>query len=126
MLSHVSLGVSDLNRARNFYDAVLRPLDYVRQWTGERGVEYGLVDGGGKFALFALGPTHPPGNGFHLALTAKSRRAVDEFHAIAVRLGANDEGPPGLREHYGPGYYAAFMRDLDGYKIEAVYHEPSA
>jgi len=124
MLSHISFGVSDLGRARDFYDAVLQPLGYVRLWTGERGVEYGPEGGAGQLALFAVGPTHPPGDGFHLALTATSRRAVEAFHAIAMQLGADDEGPPGLREHYGPGYYAAFMRDLDGYKIEAKYKEP--
>jgi NAD(P)H-dependent FMN reductase len=65
----------------------------------------------------------PPGAGFHLALSAPDRQAVNEFHATALSFGARDEGAPGLRSRYGPGYYAAFVRDPDGHKLEAVFHE---
>jgi len=125
MIDHLSLGVSDLARASAFYDAVLAPLGYVRLWTKERGVGYGKPGMRDEpFALVAAGPdAMPPGRGWHLALAASSRQAVDEFHAVAVRLGALDEGAPGIRAHYDPGYYAAFIRDLDGYRIEAVLHE---
>lgn len=123
MLSHISLGTTDLNRARDFYDLVFRPLGYVRKWTSERGVEYGPEGGSGQFAVFPVATVRPPGDGFHLAVAAKSCQAVDEFHATAMRLGASDEGSPGLRPHYGAGYYAAFIRDLDGYKLEAVFHQ---
>ena len=124
MLDHISLGTSNLERARVFYDAVLEPLGYVRHWSSERGVEYDSPGGAGKLAIFDVGPAaRPPGPGWHLALTAPSRAAVDGFHVAALRGGARDEGGPGLRPDYGPGYYAAFVRDLDGHKLEAVFHE---
>jgi len=66
-----------------------------------------------------------PGEGFHLAFTASDRAAVDAFHAAALRHGGADNGPPGLRPHYGPGYYAAFVIDPDGYRIEAVINSGS-
>lgn len=124
MIDHVSLGTSDLARATAFYDAVLAPLGYVRLWTGEKGVEYGPAGGEGRFAVFQAGEqARAPGAGWHLALVAPSRQAVDAFHAEALRLGARDEGAAGPRPQYGAGYYAAFIRDLDGYKLEAVLHE---
>ena len=125
MIDHLSLGVSDLARAIAFYDAVLAPLGYVRLWKSERGAGYGSPGMKDEpFAIHEAGhDARPPGRGWHLALTAHSRQAVDDFHASAVRLGAVDDGAPGLRPQYGPGYYAAFVRDLDGYKVEAVFHE---
>jgi catechol 2,3-dioxygenase-like lactoylglutathione lyase family enzyme len=125
MIDHVSLGVSDLARAIAFYDAVFTALGYVRQWTGESGAEYGPDGGDGKFAIFALAAgAAAAGPGTHLAITAPSRRAVDDAHAAGLRLGGADEGAPGLRPQYGGGYYAAFLRDPDGHKLEAVCHEP--
>jgi catechol 2,3-dioxygenase-like lactoylglutathione lyase family enzyme len=127
MLDHISLCVRDIAPATRFYDSVLASLGYVRQWTGDLAVEYGAPGGGGKFLLIQKGAdAHPPGAGWHLALTAPHAKAVDLFHAMAIELGARDEGAPGLRPRYGPGYYAAFIRDLDGYKIEAVFHDPDA
>ena len=124
MIDHLSLGVSDLARATAFYDAVLRPLGHVRSWTGDRGAEYGPAGGQGAFALFHTGArAAPPGAGFHVALAARNRAAVDAFHAAALEHGALDEGGPGLRPQYGPGYYAAFVRDPDGNRLEAVVHE---
>lgn len=124
MLDHVSLGVADLARAVGFYDRVLAPLGYVRLWASERGAGYGPEGAAGEpFALFAAGEwAHPPGSGWHLALAAASRAAVRDFHAAAIASGGRSEGEPGLRTQYGPSYYAAFIRDLDGYKIEAVCH----
>jgi catechol 2,3-dioxygenase-like lactoylglutathione lyase family enzyme len=122
MLSHVSFGVADLAKAGAFYDAVLRPLGYVRAWAGEHGIGYGPPDGNDKLALFAQdGRVSPPSAGFHLALIAPSRAAVDAFHAAALRLGGGDDGAPGLRPDYSPTYYAAFVFDPDGYKLEAVH-----
>ncbi len=125
MIDHLSLGVSDLPRAAAFYDAILLPLGYVRLWSKERGVGYGRSgDRDEPLALFATGGrARVSSAGWHLALTATSRQAVDGFHAEALRMGGSDEGGPGLRAHYGAGYYAAFVRDLDGHKIEAVCHE---
>ncbi|GAB4459313.1 MAG: hypothetical protein OHK0037_04460 [Elainellaceae cyanobacterium] len=66
-----------------------------------------------------------PASGFHLALQAESRQAVDEFYQVAIAHGATNDGPPGLRSHYHPNYYAAFVKDPDGYRIEAVCHQPA-
>ncbi|GGP22303.1 MULTISPECIES: VOC family protein [Silvimonas] len=125
MLHHLSFAVSDINRAATFYDAVLRSLGYVRAWTDDTAVGYGYPGGGDKFAI-KLVPAYAsiPGEGFHLAFAAGSRAAVDEFHASALTHGGRDNGLPGLRPHYGSCYYAAFIIDPDGYRIEAVINEP--
>ena len=127
MLHHISLGVTDIERAAAFYDAALEPLGYVRVWSGLRpgeegqAVGYGSPGDGDKLALKQV----PRGSlgampGFHVAFAAPSRPAVAEFHAAALRAGAIDNGPPGLREHYGPNYFAAFVVDPEGYRLEAV------
>jgi catechol 2,3-dioxygenase-like lactoylglutathione lyase family enzyme len=120
MLHHVSFGVSDLARAAAFYDAVLAPLGYERVWTTATGIGYGRDGGGDKFALKLTEGPAIPGRGFHLAFSAESRDAVDRFHAAALLHGGSDNGAPGLRARYGPHYYAAFIIDPDGYRIEAV------
>jgi len=124
MLSHLSFGVADLERAGRFYDAVLAELGYVRVWTtGNRAIGYGPPGGEDKLALFhEPGAVTPPGPGFHLAFAAPSRDAVDRFHQAGMQQSGLDLGPPGPRAHYGPHYYAAFLRDPDGYKLEAVCH----
>ena len=122
MLGHLSFGVADLERAIAFYDAVLAPLGFVRVWTSETQAGYGPPGGDDKLALkLQSGPVVPPGPGFHLALIAPSHEAVDRFHAQALRMGGRDEGAPGPRPHYGPTYYAAFVCDPDGHKLEAVF-----
>lgn len=129
MFDHLSLGVVDLDRAAALYDAALEPLGIVRLWRTARAAGYGPpgFTGEAPLALIELGAdAHPPAAGFHLALAAPSREAVDRFHAVAVAHGATDDGPPGIREHYDPGYYAAFVRDPDGHRLEVVLHEPVA
>ena len=121
MLGHLSFGVADLGRAMRFYDAAMAPIGFVRVWTSEKGIGYGPPGGGDKLALFPRPAAAPPGPGFHLAFDAPSRGAVDAFHAAAVLAGGTDAGGPGLRAHYGPAYYAAFVVDPDGYKLEAVH-----
>jgi catechol 2,3-dioxygenase-like lactoylglutathione lyase family enzyme len=125
VLDHLSIGVSDFARAGAFYDEVLAALGYVRLFSHPRGVGFGKPgDKDEAFAILASGAdARPPGTGCHVAFAAPSRDAVDAFHAAALRLGGADEGAPGLRPHYGEGYYAAFARDLDGYRLEAVCHE---
>lgn len=122
MLDHVSFGVADLDRAAAFYDAVLAAIGWVRTFTHERCVGYGPP--GAKDELFAIlragADAKSPGSGCHLAFAASTRDAVGAFHAAALVLGALDEGAPGLRPECGADYYAAFVRDLDGYRIEAV------
>jgi catechol 2,3-dioxygenase-like lactoylglutathione lyase family enzyme len=122
MLGHLSFGVADLARAIAFYDAALAPLGYVRVWNSPVQAGYGRPGGGDKLALkLQSGPVVPPGPGFHLALTAPNSEAVDHFHAAALAAGGTDEGAPGPRPHSGATYYAAFVRDPDGHKLEAVF-----
>jgi catechol 2,3-dioxygenase-like lactoylglutathione lyase family enzyme len=120
VISH-SLGIADLPRATAFYDAVLEPLGYVRLFADATAVGYGPPGGGDKLALkLRPGPIIPPRPGFHLAFIAPDHAAVDRFHAAALRLGGIDQGAPGLRPHYGPTYYAAFVLDPEGHWLEAV------
>lgn len=126
VFDHVSLGVHDLDRAVAFFDACLEPLGLVRLWRVARAAGYGPPGfvGEAPFAI-VLGAAQAaaPGLGTHFAFAAGSRVAVDRFFEAAVREGAVDDGPPGIREHYDAGYYAAFVRDLDGHRLEAVFHE---
>jgi catechol 2,3-dioxygenase-like lactoylglutathione lyase family enzyme len=120
MLSHLSFGVNDLSRAASFYDQILAPLGYVRLFTRSQAVGFGEEGGEHRLSLLAKpGQVVPPGPGFHLAFAAPSHEAVDAFHAAALAAGGRDCGSPGLRLNYGPTYYAAFVIDLDGYKLEA-------
>ncbi len=123
MFHHLSLGVADLARAAAFYDAALPALGYVCLWRKERAIGYGPqgFEGEAPLAIIQHGPdARPPGAGFHLAFTATSHEAVARFHAAAIAAGGIDEGPPGIREHYDATYYAAFVRDPDGHRLEAV------
>jgi catechol 2,3-dioxygenase-like lactoylglutathione lyase family enzyme len=122
VLGHLSFGVADLAKAAAFYDGVLATLGYVRVWSGSDAVGYGEAGGNDKLALFARpGLAAPPGVSFHLAFDAPDRASVDAFHAAALRMGGRDQGAPGERPHYGPTYYAAFVTDPDGHKLEAVH-----
>jgi catechol 2,3-dioxygenase-like lactoylglutathione lyase family enzyme len=127
MLHHISLGVADIARSAAFYDQVLAPLGYVRVWSDirpgqqEQAVGFGSPGGGDKLALKQVG--HATGGqlvGFHVAFAAPTRDAVAGFHAAALAGGGADNGGPGVREHYGPDYCAAFVVDLDGHHLEAV------
>ncbi len=121
MISHVSFGVSDLAASVAFYDAVLAPIGIGRVWLTDDGAGYGLPGEEDLLAL-KLQPVRavPAGPGFHLAFTAPGREAVNAFHQAALARGGSDAGAPGLRPHYGPNYYAAFVFDPDGNKLEAV------
>jgi catechol 2,3-dioxygenase-like lactoylglutathione lyase family enzyme len=121
MLHHLSFAVADLSRAAAFYDPVLATLGYVRVWSASDAIGYGPVGGGDRFAIKAIGTEATvPSKGFHAAFSAATNAAVDAFHAAAIANGGADNGRPGLRRHYGPTYYAAFVVDPDGYRIEAV------
>ncbi|MDM9623716.1 glyoxalase [Rhizobium sp. AC44/96] len=131
MLHHISFGVSDIERSAAFYDAALAPLGYIRVWEdlrpgeADQAVGYGIGGGGDKFAIkFRPEGQRPPGPGFHLAFASTSRRAVADFHEAAIAHGGIDNGSPGLRAHYGPHYFAAFVVDPDGHHIEAVFNSP--
>jgi catechol 2,3-dioxygenase-like lactoylglutathione lyase family enzyme len=122
MIEHLSMGVPDLDRSGRFYDAILTPLGYVRLFTNPRSIGYASPGAQDEaFALLPMGErARLPGEGWHIAFKAPTHAAVDDFHASALQQGATDEGAPGLRPQYGPSYYAAFVRDLDGIRLEAV------
>lgn len=122
MLDHASLGVRDLARAVAFYDAALATLGAVRSFSNEACAGYGYAGEEDRLAIFRSGDAAPAGAGAHLALTAPSPAAVDAFHRAALAAGGRDDGAPGFRPRYGAGYYAAFVRDPDGNKLEAVCH----
>jgi catechol 2,3-dioxygenase-like lactoylglutathione lyase family enzyme len=125
MLHHISFAVTDLQRSIAFYDAVLSTLGYVRVWSEPAAAGYGLPGGEDVFALKLCGePSSVPGEGFHLAFAAPDREAVGGFHAAALQHGGLDNGAPGLRPDYGASYFAAFVVDPDGYRIEAVFTDP--
>lgn len=124
MLHHISLPVADLEKSSRLYDAALAALGYRRVCSGTDFAGYGLEDDQDKFALKQIVPAASAGPRFHLAFSAPTRAAVDQFHAVALAHGATNDGGPGLRPHYGPNYYAAFIIDLDGHRIEAVLTEP--
>lgn len=125
MLHHLSFGVTDLARSAAFYDAALSALGYVRVWTDKTAVGYGPPGGCDKLAIkLRSSGVVVPGPGFHVALAAPSRESVVRFHEAALQHGGKDNGAPGLRPDYGEHYYAAFVVDPDGYRIEAVVNEP--
>jgi catechol 2,3-dioxygenase-like lactoylglutathione lyase family enzyme len=119
MIDHLSLGVRDLKAARRFYDAALQPLGYRLLQEYPTSLGYG-DDAAALWLLAAERPVKADEkSGLHLCFSAPSRAAVDAFHKAAVKAGAKDNGKPGLRADYGPGYYAAFVVDPDGYRLEA-------
>jgi catechol 2,3-dioxygenase-like lactoylglutathione lyase family enzyme len=121
MLHHASFAVANLDRSSAFYDAIFSALGYVRVWTDETAVGYGFPNGGDKFAIkLRTGEAAVPGAGFHLAFAAPSREAVAGFYKAALEHGGRDNGGSGLHPEYGENYYAAFVFDPDGYRIEAV------
>lgn len=120
MLHHLSFAISNLARSGAFYDAALAPLGYVRVWTDKTAIGYGLPGGDDKFAIKLRSNVTVPGDGFHVAFAAPSREAVVEFYKAALAYGGKDNGAPGIHSEYGPNYYAAFVLDPDGYRIEAV------
>lgn len=123
MLHHASLAVADLQKSCVLYDSALGALGYRRVCEAPGFAGYGVEDGHDKFALMETGSGGSRSPGSHLAFAAPSREAVDAFHRKAVQHGAADNGAPAMRPHYGPDYYAAFVIDLDGHRIEAV-HKP--
>jgi len=120
LLHHVSLPVSDLAASANLYDASLGALGYRCVFRDETAVGYGIEEGKDTLCLKLAAPAVAAGQGFHLAFTAPDRAAVDGFHTAALAAGASDNGAPGVRDHYGPDYYAAFVIDPDGHRLEAV------
>jgi catechol 2,3-dioxygenase-like lactoylglutathione lyase family enzyme len=120
MIDHVSIPVRDLERSARFYETVLGALGH-----GKLDVRATTVGFGKRYPEFWLNHRPdmtplPPHAGAHVCLRAPSAAAVDTFHAAALDAGGTSDGEPGLRPHFGAGYYAAFIRDFDGNRIEAV------
>ena len=128
MFDHLSLGITDLDRSLAFYDQVFSALSISRMFAlptegiaGYKGAD------GMSFWLYAKAADKSPliitpQPRFHLAFQANNRSAVDAFYQAALATGGSDDGAPGIRSNYHPNYYAAYVRDPDGYKLEAVCH----
>ena len=120
MIHHVSVGTNDMKRARAFYEPLMSLIGFRILKSSDKAVHFGSSD-----IVFSLetpinGLRAAPGNGVHIAFQAPDRQTVRRFHETAIANGATDEGAPGIRENYNANYYGAFVRDLDGNKIEAV------
>ena len=126
MIDHITFGVSDFARSTAFYDKAFAALGVRRLFDVPKDHTNGInVTGyGDDRPRFWLAEENPTSGMMHIALVATSRTAVDAFHAAAIGAGGTDNGPPGLRPHYHPDYYAAFVLDPDGHNIEAVCHAP--
>ncbi len=119
MIDHVSIGVRNISATKGFYDRVLRPLGYTALSESPGSLGYGA-----KGVQLWMSETDRPvvadeKSGLHFCFSAPTRKSVDEFHAAALAAGGRDHGRPGLRADFGPDYYAAFVIDPDGYRIEA-------
>ena len=127
MFSHVTIGSNDLGAAKPFYDALLKPLGLVRHMEVPTGVGYSPA--GGRPQLWVVNPLDEKaataGNGITIGLDAADRPAVDAAYKAAMAAGGKDEGAPGIRAHYHPNYYGAYLRDPDGNKICVVCHRPA-
>jgi catechol 2,3-dioxygenase-like lactoylglutathione lyase family enzyme len=126
MLDHVGIAVSDIERSRAFYDRALMPIGINLLWTiapeqtESGGTAIGYGSGGRPY--FWIGDNERVGEGTHIAFRVRTRAEVDAFHAAALEAGGRDNGAPGLRPHYHPDYYGAFVYDPDGINVEAVCH----
>lgn len=126
MIDHTGVSVSDYEKSKTFYSAALAPINYAlrmevpRQFTGGVGVAGFGEPSKPDFWIHAGGANKPP---VHIAFRVRSRALVDAFYSAALEAGGTDNGPPGIRAHYHPNYYGAFVLDPDGHNIEAVCHE---
>jgi catechol 2,3-dioxygenase-like lactoylglutathione lyase family enzyme len=121
VLDHITVGVSDLARSRDFYRHALTPLGFaeIGRWKeGAQSVAFGLEEADD----FIISTAYPPSASLHVAFAADRREQVDAFYAAALAAGGLDNGPPGLRPEYSDGYYGAFVLDPDGHNVEAVHH----
>ena len=122
MFDHIGLGVSNYAKSKAFFLKALQPLGVGIVMEGEHGLGIGPK---GKPALWLFETFEKPAP-LHLAFTAESHKQVQEFYAAALAAGGKDNGAPGLRPHYHPNYYGAFVIGPDGHNVEAVCHRPEA
>ena len=119
MFDHISFGVRDVARAKRFYDAALAPLGYKCISDSAESLGYGSK----AVSLWIGAAEHPvkadDKANLHFCFTAPTRESVDKFHAAALKAGGKDNGKPGVRKDYAPNYYAAFVIDPEGYRLEA-------
>ncbi len=121
MLDHVTIGVRDLQKAKEFYNRALHPLGIECLYTDEDGFAgYGV----NPRAFFWIGRRNDQQTSVHVAFAAQDRKTVDRFYEEALKAGGRENGSPGVRTHYHPDYYGAFVLDLDGHNIEAVCRTP--
>ena len=127
MIDHVTFGVLDFARSTAFYDSAFAPLGVRRLFDVPLEVTGGVpcTGYGDTRPWFWIVEQDATRGKLHLALEAKTRDQVDAFHAAAVAAGGTDNGAPGLRPHYHPDYYGAFVLDPDGHNIEAVCRAPA-
>jgi len=123
IMSHVSIGTNNFEKAIKFYDAILKPLGAKRVMDLS---EHGAIAYGKKFPEFWVqkpldGNKAVVANGIHFSFLASSKEDVDKFYEVALQNEAKSDGEPGPRPHYGEQYYGCYVRDLDGHKIEAMY-----
>jgi catechol 2,3-dioxygenase-like lactoylglutathione lyase family enzyme len=127
MFSHVTVGTNDLPKAGKFYDAIATPLGLKCHLALDSARGYGPAKGRPQLWVTMPLDRKPAtvGNGVTVGLEVNDRPTVDAFYKAAMGAGGKDEGPPGLRTHYHPNYYAAYVRDLDGNKLCVVCHKPA-
>jgi catechol 2,3-dioxygenase-like lactoylglutathione lyase family enzyme len=117
MIDHIGFEVTDLNRSARFYDAVFGALGARRMHNTDSAVAYGVTDA----VVWIVVRGRAPGPGYgHLALRASGKAAVDAAHAAGLANGGLDDGPPGPRPRYGARYYAGYLKDPDGLRVEVV------
>ncbi len=120
MIDHVSIGARSLAAAKRFYDRAFLPLGFKALSESPGSLGYGDDDAIQFWVSETSSPVAAdPKSGLHFCFRAPTRRSVDEFHAAGLAAGGRDNGKPGLRPDFGPDYYAAFIVDPDGYRLEA-------
>jgi catechol 2,3-dioxygenase-like lactoylglutathione lyase family enzyme len=127
MIDHLGFAVSDYAHAKAFYTKALAPLGYgiVMEVTAGNAGPVSVGFGADGKPDFWISVGDAAGRPVHVAIQAKDRATVDAFHKAALAAGGRDNGAPGLRPHYHPNYYGAFVLDPDGNNIEAVCHAPA-
>lgn len=126
MIDHITFGISDFARSTAFYDAALAPLGLKQLFVVPKEHTGGndVCGYGDTRPFFWIAQDDPTRGKLHVALAARSRAQVDAFYEAAIAAGGTDNGGPGVRPHYHPDYYGAFVLDPDGHNIEAVCHAP--